>query len=819
MKNLIFFLISFFFVSKSFAQTPTLHSSVPQMQIVADSSETNKNDNITNLNSQVFEGNNQTKTQLRSARIANTAYFTWTERGPYTDVVGPSNSNTRANNAVTAGRVRATWVDLSDATKKTVWVGSVSGGLWKTTDITAALPTWTLVNDFLSNLAVTGICQDPTHTNIIYFCTGEGFYNDDAVQGQGVFKSLDGGATWTNLSSTTTYTSCTKILCDAAGNIYLGTTGFYFLRSTNGGTSWTNINPTGLSSRTADFEISSTGRLHISCGLGNPVLGGYRFTDNPSTVTSATWTSATTPFTFPSGVNTRLELACLGNTLYAAPCNNNALITQIHKSTDGGVTWTTNALTATNIADLNGSASLGIAWYSIGLGIDPSNVNNVIVGSVNCLKSTDGGATWTKMSEWFGSTGQYIHAYIHSINWFDNGNKLLISSDGGVFYSSDKGTTIRDRNTNLRIKQFYSCAIHPSSANYFLGGTQANGTHQLNGSGISSSVEVTGGEIGGFVAIDQDQPQYQFGTYTYNQYRRSTNGGATWANVNFSSTNGQYINPWDYDNTNNKIYAATTAGSYLRWDDPQTGSTNVTQAIASFNSATVSAVKISPYTNHLIFFGTDAGRIVKVSAANTASPTATNLTAASMTVNAYVSCINVGTDDNNLIMCFSNYGINSIWVTSNGGTTWTTIDGNLPNIPVRWVMFYPNDNAKAIIATETGIWVTDLINGSSTVWDSNPSFPTVRTDMIKYRPSDGTLLAATHGRGLWTTNLSGNYTLKTGNWNDPTVWSLARVPLATDRVVINATHIITVSSSYTVKSLTIYGNINKSGSSTIFMAQ
>ena len=682
------------------------------------------------------------------------ATLTWAERGPFTDAVGPSNGNTRPNNEITAGRIRAQWVDLSDNTGKTVWVGGVDGGLWKTTDITVATPTWILVNDYLSNLAVSGICQDPTNHSIMYFCTGEAYYNADRVRGNGVFKSTDGGVTWSQLSSTTAYTLCSRIQCDAAGNVYLGTNliSSGLLRSTNGGSTWTTITPQGLTTNITDFEISSTGRFHVAVGYYE-AGGGYRYTDNPSTVTSATWSSPSTAFTYPSGTAARIELSCSGNTLYALPSNTGAVMTQIHKSTDGGVTWATTPLTTTNITDLNGSTTQGQAWYCMGVDIDPSNANTAIIGGLNCLKTTDGGATWTKISEWVGTTGQYVHADIQNIKWYDGGNKLLIASDGGVHYSSDKGATFRNRNTNLRIKQFYSCAIHPNattSPDYFLAGAQDNGTHQLNSAGISSSVEVTGGD-GAFVAIDQDEPQYQFGAYVYNQYRRSTNGGASWSSVNLSTSNanGQFINPWDYDNTNNKIYGSWAAGAYVRWDNPQTGSTFSAVTIPSFNSVKIGSVLASPYTAHQVYFGTSGGRIVKVTNANTATPTDVNITAATMPT-GYVNCINIGTDDNNLLACFTNYGVSNVWITTNGGTSWTAIDGNLPDMPVRWAMFAPNDNTKAYIATETGVWGTELINGASTVWVPNASFPTVRTDMLKYRSSDRTIVAATHGRGLWT---------------------------------------------------------------------
>ncbi len=176
-------------------------------------------------------------------------YGSWTERGPNSDVAGPF-GNSRPHSDVTAGRVRAILVDAADATGKTVFVGSVAGGLWKTTDITTAPGSWTLVNDFLLNMSIADICQDPTNSNTMYLATGESYFNADAVQGAGVFKSTDHGVTWTRLSATnnSSYYFCTRILCDAAGNVYVATRSGLF-RSTNGGTSFTNITPTGATSR------------------------------------------------------------------------------------------------------------------------------------------------------------------------------------------------------------------------------------------------------------------------------------------------------------------------------------------------------------------------------------------------------------------------------------------------------------------------------------------------------------------------------------------------------------------------------------------
>lgn len=710
--------------------------------------------------------------QRRNSGSRSTAALTWTERGPNSDAVGSSNGNTRANGAVTSGRMRAVWADLSDATGNTVWVGGVDGGIWKTTNITSSPATWTVINDYLSNLAVTGICQDPTNTSIMYFCTGEAFFNADAVNGNGVYKSTDGGNTWNQLSSTSSYTACSKILCDAAGNVYLATVGNGMRRSINGGSTWTDVTPTGLSNRIADFEISSTGRMHISCGLQS-TSNGYRFTDAPSTVSTTTWTSATTAFTFPTGSNSRVEMACIGNVLYAAISNSNAIVANVAKSTDGGVTWTTTALTTTANQALNGTNAVSQAWYCLTVGINPANTDYAMIGNLNIIKTTDGGTNWVKGSEWVGTSGQYVHADQHAIIWYKNGARLLFGSDGGIHFSSDSGATIRDRNIGLRIKQFYSVAIHPSSTNYFLAGAQDNGVHQLTTSGIGASVEVTGGD-GAYVAIDQDQPQYQFGSYVYNTYRRSINSGTSWGSINFykgtaasPSNFGSFINPYVYDNANNIIYGTADGGEIFRWTTPQStasgnyyfttgfpsGATILT-GITNLNGEKVTALKVSPFTANRVYFGTASGRLIYIDNAHTAASATAGVNIRSASFSGSVSSINTGTTEQNLIVSFSNYNVQNVWITNNGGTTWTAIDGNLPNMPVRWAMFYPNDNTKAIIATEAGIWETDLLNGASTVWTANPTFPVVRTDMLQYRSSDGLLAAATHGRGLFTTTVS-----------------------------------------------------------------
>jgi len=696
--------------------------------------------------------------QLKAVTLmapASIQALSWIERGSNSDAIGPSNGNTRANSGITSGRIDALWVDNADATGKTVWAGGRGGGLWKTTDITVSTPNWTLINDYMINLSIASITQDPTAANILYFCTGASYGEIGALQGNGVFKSIDNGVTWSQLASTnnSTFYYCTRILCDFQGNIYVGTqSGLFRSTKASGGAAWTNITPSGVSAQVCDLEINSTtgsGRLHAVFGIFSTL--GYRYTDIPATVAAGTWTTAISGF--PAG-SQRAEIDVVGTTLFCLPSTDFYEVASIYKSSDGGANWATIGGTPPTTASGDPFAN-GQGWYDLTVAINPANVNECIIGGIDNAKTTNGGTTWTRISNWVGNAGQYVHADQHGSIWYDNGNKFLFGCDGGVFYSADKGTTIRDRNTGLRLKQFYSVAIHPTTTNYFLTGSQDNGTHQFNNAGLSGSIEVFGGD-GAYVNIDQNEPQFQTGAYVFSNYRRSSNSGANWS-FGADNNNGLFINPYDYDNVGNKVYASYSGGNFLRWEDPQTAFSYTAVPVPAFGGQQAGAVTVSPYSANRVYFGMAAGgKIIRVDGANGAGFTATDITGAGMPAGAaYINCINTGTSDQFLVACYSNYGTSNIWVSTNGGTAWANIDGNLPNMPVYWAMYHPDNNTKMFIATETGVWETELINGASTIWTANNTFPTARATMLKYRTSDRTIAASTYGRGLWTSTIPG----------------------------------------------------------------
>jgi hypothetical protein len=118
---------------------------------------------------------------------------------------------------------------------------------------------------------------------------------------------------------------------------------------------------------------------------------------------------------------------------------------------------------------------------------------------------------------------------------------------------------------------------------------------------------------------------------------------------------------------------------------------------------------------------------------------------------AYVSCVAVGQTEDDLMVTFSNYGVQSVWRTVDGGESWTDVEGNLPDIPVRWAIYHPNNTGQALLATELGVWSTTELNSDEVTWVQDiDGLANVRVDMLILRPTDNMVLAATHGRGFFT---------------------------------------------------------------------
>lgn len=392
------------------------------------------------------------------------------------------------------------------------------------------------------------------------------------------------------------------------------------------------------------------------------------------------------------------------------------------------------------------------------------------MGGLNPFKSTDGGTTLTQIARWVGSTqggpataAQFVHADIHNIYYNTNAsgqNRVIMMDDGGINYSDDGGTTWRDRNKGLRTVELYSCALNPADPNYYLGGAQDNGSHQFTQAGLGTSFQVSGGD-GAFSAIDQLNPNNQITAYTFNNYYVATDKGVG-LNNSFIGTSidksGQFINPFDFDSKTKKLYASTDAGNFLRWDDPLTTKNTYPKiAVPAIGTNIITAITVSPYLNNTIYLAA-GGIVVKATNANTASPTFTTITPPTVTAGSNISSIVLGSSptDQDIMVTSSSYGTNKVFISANGGSTWTDITGNLPDMPVNWSLFYPGSNSQIYLATNLGVWYTMSANGASTNWQADITIPKVGCRMMKYNGSTNTIALATYGRGLWTSKISTN---------------------------------------------------------------
>ncbi len=678
-----------------------------------------------------------TKYTVQTLAPGGSATNSWTERGP--------------NNV--GGRTRAIMFDPHDATNKKVWAGGVGGGLWYNNDITSSTSQWVSVNDFWTNIAISSIAYDPTADTNFYCGTGEGWSNVDAQRGAGIWKSSNSGQSWAQLASTnnSNFRQVQKVLVSTTGRIIAVTNGGIYT-SDNDGQSFTRRR----SGFHADIEQAANGDLYASEGKIYRSGKIYKSTNDGNS-----WTDIT-----PSGGSPqRIELACApsdSNTIYAVASANPSTagssdVEWFKKSTNGGTTWSNITIPA---YPFNSSQHFtrGQAWYDLILWVHPTDKDVVLAGGIDVHRSTNGGSTWSNISIWSGFSKPNVHADQHNIiSRPGSNNAIVVTNDGGVYYSSNAGDksnsspTFSNAVSGYNVTQFYSAALHPSvGSNYMLAGAQDNGTQNLNSTGIGSATEVTGGD-GGYCFIDQDDPTYQLTSYTRNTWYRSRNSGASFPRIQNSQNTGSFINPADYDDNKNILYSASSTTQLNRISNVTSATVTTGNITISGMSSMATHIRVSPYTTatSTLFVGS-GGDVFKVTNADGNSPSSTKITPTTFPAGT-ISCIEIGASENELLVTFSNYNTNSVWRSTNGGTSWTSVEGNLPNMPVRWALFNPKNRKEVILATELGVYATTDITASPVVWSaSNNGLAITRTTMLQYRSADSLIMASTHGRGVFT---------------------------------------------------------------------
>ena len=650
----------------------------------------------------------------------------WRERGPVN--IG--------------GRTRTIMIDQSDPSGNRIWVGSVSGGVWRTEDITQDPPAWEHLAFELDNIAIGCIAQDPNNHDVVYVGTGEGFPNVDAVTGAGIFKTTDDGLTWSWLPSTqnSSFVNVHEVYVHQNGDIYACTQVDGILRSKDQGNSWEKVLGKSLNGSTNnnfyDFHYNKVNQTFYASNENSL----FKSTNG----NRGQWTNiGTSKPGFASNL-VRCEFAVCAsdpNVIYVIGNTGNGA-SSVYISNSGGESWI-NRPAPTN--DEGNEFTNGQAWYDLDIAADPFNCGRIIAGGVPLFESDFQAINWSQIG------GGFVHVDQHLILFDpDRQGRVFFGNDGGIWFSQNGGASISNKNLGYVTTQFYAGAIHPEAGSpYLLGGTQDNNSLQITEAGLSPGNSVKGGD-GVYCFIDQNEPHIQIVSSQGGNYSLSLDGGNDFDNA--IDVEGSFINRSGYDDEANILYGQVSGADFFRWNVNTFALENVD---VMGQSMSVGAVKADPNTPNRIYFGT-GGRVVRVDNAHEGT-SVQGTTVGSFSGGATISSIYLDRlDTNHILVSLYNYGVQNLHVTYDGGNEWMAIDGDLPDMPVRWALFDPANHDRAMIATEAGVWVTDDINGANTQWFPIPpanGMPFVKVDMLLMRESDKVVLAATHGRGLFTTDV------------------------------------------------------------------
>ncbi|NOR28801.1 MAG: T9SS type A sorting domain-containing protein [Lutibacter sp.] len=721
----------------------------------------------------------------------------WIDRGP--------------NNV--GGRTRVVLFDPNDNTNKRVFAGGVSGGLWVNPDITNAASTWTQVSGVPGNMNISCITVDPNNSNIWYIGTGEQ-YTFGAAVGNGVYKTTNGGADWVNVpvelagvgdlsSSTSDYLSgiyyindiiawdnagTTEIFVGVGGHYYgdaanpnnilgLQTAGLY--KTIDNGLNWNRIESSNMLFTWSgfdfyyipnDFEISANNTLWMGT-ISTPGIGGGGGGRVFSSSDGATWTEAAVS---PLTTSNRVELAVSSSNaskIYALTEGD---------GTDPHIFVTTNGFTNTTELAKPDDADNGIsaadftrgqAFYDLVIEVDPTDDDIVYVGGIDLFRTDQGENTnltseWKQISRWSTNPGldglscSIVHADQHAFTFRpDDNNQAVIGGDGGVYYANDllnAETTdvFTVMNTDYNVTQFYYGGYGQDVSNeLIIAGAQDNGSQFINGAaaGANATIEVFGGD-GAYSTIDKDGDymvvSYVYNTHVYFNLPYTGNGYY----IENATDEGDFINPASLDHNQNIMYS-NGSGKINRYTLGTSIATKV-QLSNALLDGNPSAFKVSPFTtaSTTLLVGTDNGKLLKLTNAN-ATASWSEISGGSFV--GSLSSIEFGATENDIFVTFHNYGVTSVWYSSDGGANWSNKEGDLPDMPVKCILQNPLVANEVIIGTELGIWATNNFNDAAPNWiQSNNGMRDVKVVDLDLRTADNSILATTHGRGVFTGKFS-----------------------------------------------------------------
>ncbi len=667
------------------------------------------------------------------------------------------NSWTWAGPGNIGGRLRP--IVIHPTNPDIIYVGSASGGIWKTTN---GGTSWFPLDDFMASLSVGDMVMHPADPNTLYAGTGEGFFeapegssNTAAVRGAGIFVSTDAGATWNQMPSTDNadFYFVNRIEFDPTdSNTMLVATTSGIWRTTNGGTTW-NLQQ---AFDALDVKFDPNDPTKVVAGGHDTLLGPYYSTDR-----GVTWQVAN------GAGGHRQEIAWApsqANTVYAAVSDNGRI--KIWRSLDGGQNYTLQT---------SGNGIQTWASYNNTVWVDPNNADFMILGGVNLFRSNDGGVNFAQR---FSSVHADMHRIVEHPDFDGVNNKTVyFATDGGIYRTADVyGTSATDLNNNLGVTQFYGAGINPTTGN-IIGGTQDNGTLFYNGDPQNWD-HIFGGD-GGYGGADPTDPNYFYGEVQRARIHRSSNGGASSSYIYSgpnpigdagSSTRTNFI-PFfvlDPNNPNTMLVACERMwrSTNVKASQPDWFSIkNSIQPPGGFSAGksrqkpprshfnpnswyNIATISVADGNSNIIWAAHNNGDLYYTTNGANASPTWTQVDNNGVGLpDRWISTIVIDPNDHNHVyVALMGWEADNLWETTDNGTTWTDISGSLPSAPISALAAHRVRPGWLYVGTDIGVF-TSGNNGQT--WSTKTDGPgTVPVEQLLWK-DDNNLMAVTHGRGIF----------------------------------------------------------------------
>ena len=722
--------------------------------------------------------------------------------GPTWQPLGPGNIG---------GRTRAMVIHPNRA--GTLYAAGVSGGVWKTTD---GGRLWRPLSDGMANLSVNALAMDPVAPDTLYAGTGEGYFREAVrgtslpLRGAGIFKTADGGSTWTRLPSTTgaafRWVNDIVVSHNDPLRVYAATRrGVY--RSLDGGESWTRTLAVSVKGGCLDLDVrrdADSDYLFASCGTLAPGTV-YR---NPQAQADGAWQPVLAE---PGMGRTSIAVAPSSpQTVYALAASNvsGTYLQGLHalyRSDESGAPGSWRVQADTTHSDklqtlllsnpviafveecgFGGTNSVfNMGWYTNTLAVDPVDPEIVWVGGVDLFRSDDGGRTFGQASHWFvgRESSSFVHADQHGVvfdpRFNGSSNRRMYSlNDGGVYRTnnargpvafgtsgacgSQPALSWTELNNGYGVTQFYHGSVLPDGRRY-LAGAQDNGTVLgVDSRGRDGWRRVLGGD-GAYSALPIDSPEVAFASIQGGRVFRSTTGvegeyieqvsgiddlpGEGLGDFRARSANFLFISPLIADpNQGSRLWLG---GSRLWRTDNHADSW---QAASSRLAGKVSAIAVAPGNPDVVIAGTHSGRIYRQDGATTSD--GDSAWDSTRPRPGFVSSVAFDPTDTSVVYAtYANFSGAQLWRSLDGGESFQPLGNSgpqrLPILPTHAVVIDPTDSTRLFVGTDLGVLVS--LDGGETWAVENSGFANVVTEWLTAAERNGRpyLYAFTHGRGAW----------------------------------------------------------------------